>query len=227
VAAPPPPPPAPVEDGTDHDKAVGAWGIGLLGTQRLTMLGRPGGAGQFNVGMPVVGVRHWVTERYGFQAGIGLNAAGGTIKDNEPGAHDDPNPTTIAMGLHAAAPISLYHDKSYNLLILPGLDFAFGDSRLQDDPDAAGDQATVQKSVLLQASVRAGAEVQFGFIGMPMLSLQGTVGAALGWTNSGIEYTEGGQGRKRNASLWAIGTQNYDEPWDLFVGSIAAVYYFK
>jgi hypothetical protein len=79
---------------------------------------------------------------------------------------------------------------------------------------------------MIGGGVRAGAEVQFGFIGIPHLSLQGAVGVQANYTTAMAETVENGELIRRNYQTVTAGTANYNEPWDLFIGSISALYYF-
>jgi hypothetical protein len=70
--------------------------------------------------------------------------------------------------------------------------------------------------------VRAGAEIHFGFMGLPNLALQGTVGlfvtrqVAIA-SASGNTLTDGST---------QLSTTSFDNPWDFFRGNVAARYYF-
>ena len=75
--------------------------------------------------------------------------------------------------------------------------------------------------------MRVGAEVHFGFIGVPMLTLQGTVGADLVWQRARVKSVEGG--REVTHGRWNLDlrTANFNDPWALFTNSISALYYFQ
>jgi hypothetical protein len=86
---------------------------------------------------------------------------------------------------------------------------------------------------MLQVGARAGAEVFFGFIGIPALSLEGSVGMyvmtrsakwsrgaytdALGVAQPEITYKD---------STLLIATSAMNNPWQIFTSNVAARYYF-
>ena len=73
---------------------------------------------------------------------------------------------------------------------------------------------------------RAGAEVQFGFIGIPELSLQGYIGLYRQFNvGSTVTVTDGDRVRVSDRTV-TLSTGTGPDPWDLFAGSIAALYYF-
>ena len=99
--------------------------------------------------------------------------------------------------------------------------------RTKDDPNTLGDQAVRQRARLLGGGLRAGAEVQFGMIGLPMLALTGTVGVRVNYQDSSVEAAENGVVVTRVRSGLTASTSSFNDPWDLFVSSIAALYYFR
>jgi hypothetical protein len=70
---------------------------------------------------------------------------------------------------------------------------------------------------------RAGAELHFGFIGVPQLSLQGGIGLLLA-----IDNTKSAQGSigQSTRSRGSISTTVNDNPWNIFISNVAALYYF-
>ncbi|HEY3667037.1 MAG TPA: hypothetical protein VGL19_13585, partial [Polyangiaceae bacterium] len=69
---------------------------------------------------------------------------------------------------------------------------------------------------------RAGTEIQFGFIGIPELSLQAGVGLAFTYDRIKDSAPAGAVVQSRTA----LGTSVGDNPWNIFTGNIAALYYF-
>ena len=77
----------------------------------------------------------------------------------------------------------------------------------------------------MDVGARAGTEIQFGFIGIPELSLQAGVGLALSYdrvkaTNKTTPETS------TTVSQTRLGTSVGDNPWNIFTGNVAALYYF-
>jgi hypothetical protein len=75
----------------------------------------------------------------------------------------------------------------------------------------------------LDIGARAGGEVQFGFIGIPELSLQAGVGLAFSYDHS-KQTQPGGASNSRNTT--SFGTSVGNNPWNIFTSNIAALYYF-
>jgi hypothetical protein len=62
---------------------------------------------------------------------------------------------------------------------------------------------------------------------LPMLSLQGTIGANFNYRYASTEAAERSVLVRRVRSRIEAATTSYDDPWDVFVSSIAALYYFR
>ena len=75
---------------------------------------------------------------------------------------------------------------------------------------------------LLRAGARAGAEVHFGFIGLPELALQATVGVY--WRTEAYHLDQNGIPLGSVSTL--ITTSVNDNPWGIFTDTISALYYF-
>jgi hypothetical protein len=64
--------------------------------------------------------------------------------------------------------------------------------------------------------------VHFGFLGAPRLTLEGSVAAYA--TFSGATATVGYS--EISDKNWQLTTTNVQNPWDFFISSVAARYYF-
>jgi hypothetical protein len=76
---------------------------------------------------------------------------------------------------------------------------------------------------------RIGTEIQFGFIGVPELALQASVGLRFIHQNWNASQDAGpGVINPSSASQSAneLGTTVQSDPWALFVNNISAIYYF-
>jgi hypothetical protein len=237
--APATPPPAPEatdedadddkkkDDRTDHQKVVGGFGVGLLSAVELRPL-LPGPAyPEQALTVPILGVRTWFSEGFGLEVGIGFNTTSGDRADDIEDREDMPDPTIWGLALHLGVPLSFYNDEHYQFLLLPELNFGASFGALEDDPNVDGDQAVRQRARLVGGGLRAGAEIQFGMIGLPMLALTGTVGVRLNYHDSSVEAAENGVVVTRVRSGFQASTSSFNDPWDLFVSSIAALYYFQ
>jgi hypothetical protein len=212
---------------TDHEQVVGGWGVGLLSSVELRPLSPGPAYPEQSLVLAIIGARTWFSEAFGFEIGLGFNTANGTRADDVQNREDVPEPTIWGLGLHLGLPLSFYDDAHYQFLLLPELNFGMAIGRTEDDPNTEGDQAIRRRAQLVGGGLRAGAEVQFGMIGLPMLALQGTVGVRLNYHQSSVEAWEGGGVITRVRRGFSASTSSFNDPWDLFVSSIAALYYFK
>jgi len=85
--------------------------------------------------------------------------------------------------------------------------------------------------MLIEAGAKAGAEIHFGFIDIPELSLQGSVGLLVRHESRSVDTTVAVAAAPPTTatveqSSTFFGTGVDGEPWDVFTGSIAAIYYF-
>lgn len=216
------------DDGrTDHEKVVGGWGVGLLSAIELQPL-LPGPTyPEQSLVVAILGARTWINEGFGFEIGLGFNTTSGSRADDIQGREDVPDPTTWGLALHVGVPLSFYDDEHYQFLLLPELNFGMAFGRTEDDPNVTGDQAVRQRARLVGGGLRAGAEVQFGMIGLPMLALTGTVGVRLNYQDASVEAAENGAVVTRVRRGFDASTSSFNDPWDIFVSSIAALYYFR
>jgi hypothetical protein len=212
---------------TDHQKVVGAWGVGLLSSMDVLTLSPGPNYTEQPVRVVTLGVRHWLDEGLGFEVGLGFNTVSGTREDTIIGRKDVPDPTIWGLGLHAGLPLSFYNDEHYNFLLIPELNVGYASGKLDDDPNLPGDQAVDSRAWLLGVGARVGAEVQLGMLDLPMLSLQGTIGANFNYRYASTEAAERSVLVRRVRSRIEAATASYDDPWDVFVSSIAALYYFR
>jgi hypothetical protein len=201
--------------GSDHDMWIGHLGFGWLGTTAV-----PVGPAAANVQTtPAVGVRYWATPMVGIDVGLGLFMSSGSTSNQ--GAvtvtTDDDSFTTFL--LHGGVPLALGGSNHFSFQITPELDVGFGSGTHHN---AANMPNTDLSGFLLQVGARAGAEVYFGFIGIPQLSLDASVGLFL--QSASGKQTLNGNSLKHSTML--VGTSNIASPWDIFRKDIAARYYF-
>jgi hypothetical protein len=206
------------QTGSDHENvAVGGVGIGWFGLQQVPYPGAP-------IDVATIGARIFFTEMIGLDAALGFGfRTGSNTVDMRPGAVttvDDP--TATAFLLHAGLPIALYHNAHYKFLIIPELEIGF----------ATGDDGGIQNlsGFVFRVGAEAGAEIHFGFIDVPELSLQATVGLGFQFTQSTIDDCPGGNCSALNVittdSDLGFATAQFDEPWDIVKAQVAAIYYF-
>lgn len=199
---------APAAGGTDHSLMVGRMGFGYLGRATVTV-GMPGATS--DVAAPIVGVRYWMNPGMGLDLGVGLGIQGGSNDGGDP-------PSLWAVALHGGVPLALGGGRFYTFEIVPEANIGFGGG----SQSVQGVDVT-NHGFALDLGARAGAEIQFGFIGLPELALQGSIGAMFNIaSNSGTP--DGGD--SVGQSSYRFGTTVFANPWAVFTNSVAALYYF-
>jgi hypothetical protein len=167
----------------------------------------------------VVGVRYWLSDFMGIDAGLGFATTSSSSKVND--AETD-NPGQTVFILHGGVPLSLASAGHFSFQIVPELNIGFAGSTIEDPDDAGPLEETSLSGFHLDLGARAGAEIHFGFIGVPQLSLQGSVGARLSYDKVSGESGD----NEASASTFGIGTTVGDNPWNIFTSNVAALYYF-
>jgi hypothetical protein len=209
---------APAAGDSDHSQMVGRLAVGYMGTQTMPLGYGPIGPG--TVTAPVIGARYWIDNMLGIDAGIGFLWSTGS---NENGATKTDNADVTAFILHAGVPLNLADAGHFSFQIIPEANIGFAGT---GDQDADPILETTASGFLLNIGARAGGEVHFGFMGVPQLSLTGSVGLFLNHTSGGAETSGGGTTTEFSNSSTSLGTTLGPDPWDLFTGNISALYYF-
>jgi hypothetical protein len=236
-AAPATPTEAPTEQQPDHDRFIHHIGVTYFDIAALPianvlpnfgmgqMVG-PGGITSSVVSAPVVGVRYWLTRMIGFDAGIGLGYSGGSQEAVNAGNDQNVDKTSnFGFAFHGGVPIAFAHGKHYTFLAIPG--FTVGATTGTFKPQAPGGMGTAPpeqdlSGFLFDIGARIGAEVHFGFIGIPELALQATVGISFRrsvykWKSDTSSASDGTNG---------LATTVDPDPWAIFKDAISATYYF-
>jgi hypothetical protein len=209
-APPAPVMPAPSEQPRDeHEQFVHHLAIGYLGVATLPIAasGAPNSPPQAGtVNAPVIGVRYWFSRRVGLDAGLGLGLLTGSEQ-----------PTSFGGAIHAGLPLALAHATHYTFEIIPEATTGFTTGNIaiptQNNANVGG--------FLVKVGVRAGAEIHFGFIGIPQLALQATIG--LYYSYQSISWNQNGNATSGNAHV--LTTSVDAAPWAIFTNSITALYY--
>jgi hypothetical protein len=234
---------------SDHDQVVGSLGVGYLGMRSMAVgcAAVPGcvpvagaalgGAGTLQVGAPVVGIRYWIDQTVGIDAGIGMAIGGATLTNNAPPAGlpngDVPQPGFYAFIIHAGLPLALASASHYSFQIIPEANVGFGGWSLDRPIPGAGPQPQgfAGSGFHLDVGARAGAEIQFGFMGLPKLALQASIGLLFAMNNTSIKDKEAealaptGPYESKGSQI-AFSTTVHDNPWNIFTTNVAALYYF-
>jgi hypothetical protein len=173
------------------------------------------------VAAPSLGVRWWMQDWIGIEAalGIGIESSSTSIETDD-GEATTNGPSLFALALHGGLPLVFAASRHFAFEVIPELNIGFATGGV-DDESAANDDRDVS-GFLLELGARVGAEIQFGFIDIPQLALQATVGLHLRYEgrSQSIGDTETSSHRLR------FGTSVDGEPWDIFQGNLSAIYYF-
>jgi hypothetical protein len=222
VAAPAPAPAAPAAEGpSDHEQVVGRFAVGYFGISQIPIANQGGGAGALSA--PVIGMRYWMSDRIGLDVGLGFRTQSGTtetVAGNVTQTVDQPG--ALALGVKAGVPIALAYGKHFTFTLVPEL-FVGGATRTVQQPNQPDISLTGSR---IELGARIGGEIQFGFIGIPQLALQGSVGV-----NVARIAAKGSQDLQNGTQSQAFdqivfGTTVQNDPWALFTNSISALYYF-
>jgi hypothetical protein len=221
---------------SDHDQMVGTLAIGLLGSRTMAVgcdpAGCPGGvtgpSGQpvpsnaQNLSTPVVGIRYWMNGLLGIDAGLGLLIAGQGQKTTAgTGAAQvtNPQPSTFGLLLHGGVPLALKSTGHFTFELIPEMNIGFSSWSVN-----GGGIDLTGSGFHFDLGGRAGAEIHFGFIGIPQLSLLGTIGVL--FSTDALSNENKTSGAKTSSTLTSFGTTVQNSPWDIFTSNVAAFYYF-
>ena len=218
----------------DHNSLVGRVGVGYLGASQV-VVGYDGSRAANTMTLPTIGARYWIDESLGLDLGIGLALESGSSSKTPPSESDGEtvtvdDPSFFAFMVHAGVPLALGTGKHYCFQIIPELNFGYG-SGSQDinNPYSGEKMGSVSHSGMrLDAGVRAGAELHFGFMGVPELSLQGSVGLLFRMDSykTKAKSDEGDDLGTEKRSTTRLATTVNDSPWNIFTANVAALYYF-
>jgi hypothetical protein len=208
---------------SDHDAVVGRLAVGYLGASQVAVGAQDGAVVQ----APVVGVRYWIDEMLGLDLGLGFGMTSGSSKEtlpNQPSETVD-DPSFMSVIAHVGVPLSFSQGEHYSFQIVPEANVGFGSGE-QKPLDPENDPKLEHSGFRLDIGARAGAELHFGFIGVPELSLQGSVGLQFVTASVKTEAKLNDQTAKYESSGSRIGTTVHDNPWNIFTTNVAALYYF-
>ena len=202
-----------------HEAVVGRLGVGWFGTRDVPV-GPATMAGTGPIPTPIVGIRYWMSHTLGIDAGLGFfTMSSATRNESGTGNLTTEGPTRTSILLHAAVPLSLADVGNFSFLVIPEFNVGIG---MGGTKASMGNPSIDLSGLLIEGGVRAGAEVFFGFIGIPQLSLEGTVGVFLSSATGKISQSGG----STRFSSFILSTSSVAQPWDIFRKDIAARYYF-
>ncbi|NUQ79136.1 MAG: hypothetical protein HUU21_36950, partial [Polyangiaceae bacterium] len=223
---------------TDHERVVRRVGLGFLGISDLPIAvaeptGTEDSAGLSPndrvivdvVSAPTLGARFWLTRRFGIDAGLGFSYRGGsTSSELGSSTADVTKQSVLGFLVHAGAPIMITELSHMALLVIPGVTFGMASSDVEPLFEENAPPPAELRGYRLDVGVRAGAEIHFGFMGLPNLALEAGIG--LIFTSEWASATVGDQSVVDHSMR--LTTTSFSDPWDIFrgVGSVSARYYF-
>lgn len=222
---------APEDNTPDHEKFAGHFAVGYMGITNIPLGGSNGNTIALNsLAAPVIGVRYWMNKQIGLDLGLGFAVASSSVEvqaRNTTTTTDGPAPFGVAV--HGGVPIALAAGKHYTFEIIPELNVGFA---RQADKSTGNNPPPdiVHTGFRLDVGARVGAELHFGFIGVPELALQASVGAFFTrqqWKNSQDGFAGNGNAPiSQSVGVTQLGTTVQADPWSLFTNNISALYYF-
>ena len=211
------PPVAQTEPAGDTDHAKVSFGVSFFGVERfqITPFALTTGEDEaYSLPVTTIGVRLWVTEMIGLDVGLGLGIETSSYDDESTPGGDflqGERDGAFALRLQVGLPVALKTYQHFNILLIPEVAFTYGATTyLDSDPD---NDINVS-AVALDLGVKVGGELQFGFWGVPNLSLQATVGLGFRYASRSLAdagqrpFDEGGIGQTYSGiSLQTFGQQ--------------------
>lgn len=229
------PAPAPVADvavgGSDHDAMAGHLALGYLGFMNIPVgaIGNPNSNVFATTAAPIVGMRYWLNSGMGIDAGLGLTTTFGSTKTEAAGLSTSVNATApTGIGVHFGVPIALSAARHYAFEIIPEMNLAYAQQAISTEANNNGGALDLS-GLHVDLGARAGAEIHFGFIGVPELSLVGSIGLRASINQGKTEQSPppgtAGVTAKATDTRTVIETTVGNNPWDIFTGNISAFYY--
>ncbi|MCW5817335.1 MAG: hypothetical protein KIT84_40430 [Labilithrix sp.] len=198
----------------DHDRFVGHLAVGYMGISQIP-IGDAGMGGTINA--PVVGARYWFKRDIGIDGGVGFAFSSGSSTDGAGQSRD--LPSQFGFAIHAGVPFNLGYGKHYKFQVVPELNLGLSTATLKSE----GNPDVSLSGLRFDLGARAGVEIHFGFIGVPELALQASVGLYL--RHDSRSATPAG-GASSGESTTILATSVQSDPWALFSNNISALYYF-
>jgi len=221
------PPPAAL---TARQRRAGNLGVGFLGTvpvlraMESTTTGTSPGPitiTDARATVPMIGVRWWsYGSLIGVELGIGFMYSEGQHDSSSASSMNvSQYPITMEFVGHAALPLSIVSTENVIIFVSP-------EFRLGNSSRAARAAAKPDVAWTIDAGLRAGIEIFFGFIGIDRLSLE--IAARIGVTHEIRTLTTQAALDEivDTTHLTRISTSLMGNPWDIVTSAFALRYYF-
>jgi hypothetical protein len=197
---------------SDFDRVNPGIGFGWFGFSDLPIGDLADGSGD-TLSAPVVGIRWWMGSPLGPFRSWGVDLGLGLARESSEAGGVDATRTGLLV--HAGMPLVVSATDHVAIEFIPELNLGFTAGDIEGGRDVSG--------VRFDVGGRAGAEVFFGFVGLPQLSLEASVGLFLALERRTTQ--DPGQ-PEASSHRTNFGTTVHNQPWDLFRGNVAARYYF-
>jgi hypothetical protein len=214
---------------SDHDSVVGHAGVGFFGVVSLPMTvgvldpdtGIYTADYTGEIAAPTIGMRFWASDLVGIEFGLGVGVSTGVFEQETAGVTRVNDPPAFGGGVaHLALPLAAGDAGHFVFEVIPEIDVGFGAGTIFGSVASADMNL---RGFLIQVGARVGGEVHFGFIGVPQLALQGTIGLHL---RSEHRSSDGPGNDSTTSTTLAAGTSVEQNPWDFFISNVNAIYYF-
>jgi hypothetical protein len=211
---------------SDGEKAMGGYALVVFNTQPFDFT-NSGGAAPIPLTVYTVGLRHWTTQpwsrfkNWGLDAGVGLVVARTSVTQPQTGQLVTRDGASVTgFGLHAGLPLAVKHHQHATFEVVPELDLVY--ARETIPAATAGGDDTRYSGWSLRMGARAGFEIFFGFVGLPQLAVEASLGATVRYDSLSSKVGP----IDRSTRTWSVATLRGSEPWSIFTGSVAAMYHF-
>jgi hypothetical protein len=218
----------PEDESPDHERFIGHFGVEYFGVQNLPIgggvAGTTGTPAAGTVAAPIIGGRYWLQRNLGIDAGLGFGSySSSSTVVNGNTTTTTTNPSSLGFVLHGGVPIAFAEGHHYTFELVPEANLGFTSGTIKAPAgSAAGTPDTSLSGLRLDLGARVGAEIHFGFIGVPELALEGSVGLYL--DHQSAKASQGNV--SASTSNTSIATTVGSSPWAIFNNTISALYYF-
>jgi hypothetical protein len=203
---------------SDHDAFVGRFGVGFFGVLTLPIaacgIGPVCAFAADTLPAPTIGARYWLQEDMGVEGAVGLMFRSRSL----PGL----DISEFGFALHGGLPLVFADTGHFAFQVIPQLNIGLATGSYET---LGMVPTTVDVSGLLfEIGARVGAEIHFGFIDIPQLSLQGTLGLMI--RHESVSAEPSGGVAEVSQSVTTIATLVDAPPWAIFTGGLTAIYYY-
>ena len=219
------------DDSPDHERFIGHFAVGYMGISQIPIGNEGAGANGLglvagSVTAPIIGVRYWFQRNLGVDAGVGFGyttSSTTTVTGNVTTNVD--NPSQLGFALHGGLPIAFAEGHHYTFELVPEATLGFANGTIKAPPAGPGGVQAPdisENGFRIDVGARIGAEIHFGFMGIPELALEASVGLYVRHQ----QYSLSQGNNSASAQSTSVATSVENEPWAIFANSLSALYYF-